>query len=814
MAGGRCLVILRPFRKSNNYSVGFLPRRLPQTSSTVNPPQRKEWRRRLYVQKILRFDIRERASSTMAMVTDFLIGFLLLLSATINILALSAFLITPSLRTTSNRFVINLLIVNVIGCIILAPSLLFNSNVIRSLYSTEDAVLSVSDNTPIMTTTAASPALTSQMYNKSFYWTKLPPVAEAPSNFMTVSGLADNTSTNYKVDTHPQIRIETTKATVQATTTTTTMTTEEGETNYHRMRPWILDLIAAIGALSLVLVVGDTYVGVTDPLRYHSRVSASRVCILIIIVWCSALGFGFTSAFRFDSTIPEQDNQFQHTLYNTAFKCAYFACIILIPFSLVCAMYWGIIREARKNGLRLRHNGSSPLLQSVLNIGHGAHQRDALKDSGVIYPCDCCRPEVTSIKSQRDKYSGHRLGVEGSSLRRNKSMQYLACTSCGCGDRILITRSISNQSAYLSGAQHLRVPTRDLRTARSTPDLHQHLLPDQGAALEHIRLPRRPTKSLGYMTSIRHRLSNASSLFKYREESRAARISILVVIMFLISYIPFGLLVLTEGHDSLLSTYQQTVLAIFFVVLANIISPLIFAYRNKRVRRGIKRLVSSVPAGCANNREQRKGDNNNSIKELSERNNHNHPHHTENSNSLGGSPRTIKLIRHTSVDVTRNGTGLSLLHDNAISLLPPPPPPPPESVKRRKLVIFRNGRNGQITKVCHPDHHKQQQQSLPTQWEIKGCNKDKLLCHKNSCCWTRAEGCQAHTLKVATSRTKYFKSTKDGPVAVSLQQHKELVEAEPFLRRFRNAPGQVLKKSHRTMVPQVNVDYPSKPIDV
>jgi hypothetical protein len=34
-------------------------------------------------------------------------------------------------------------------------------------------------------------------------------------------------------------------------------------------------------------------------------------------------------------------------------------------------------------------------------------------------------------------------------------------------------------------------------------------------------------KALRYMTSLRHRLSNASSLFKYREEGRAARISIL-----------------------------------------------------------------------------------------------------------------------------------------------------------------------------------------------------------------------------------------------------------------------------------------------
>ena len=100
-----------------------------------------------------------------------------------------------------------------------------------------------------------------------------------------------------------------------------------------------------------------------------------------------------------------------------------------------------------------------------------------------------------------------------------------------------------------------------------------------------------PPKALSYMTSIRHRLSNASSLFKYREESRAARISILVIIMFLVSYLPYGILVLMQGHVDLIIVSDQALLAIFTVVIANLSSPFIFAYRNKRVRRGVKRLL-------------------------------------------------------------------------------------------------------------------------------------------------------------------------------------------------------------------------------
>lgn len=90
------------------------------------------------------------------------------------------------------------------------------------------------------------------------------------------------------------------------------------------------------------------------------------------------------------------------------------------------------------------------------------------------------------------------------------------------------------------------------------------------------------------MTSIRHRLSNASSIFKYREESRAARISILVVIMFLFSYFPYGLLVLLQGRATFYA--NSSCLGVLFLLIASISSPFIFAYRNRRVRRGVCRL--------------------------------------------------------------------------------------------------------------------------------------------------------------------------------------------------------------------------------
>lgn len=55
------------------------------------------------------------------MATDYIIGALIVVSTAVNALALGAFWISPGLRTTANRFVINLLIANLAGCLVLCP---------------------------------------------------------------------------------------------------------------------------------------------------------------------------------------------------------------------------------------------------------------------------------------------------------------------------------------------------------------------------------------------------------------------------------------------------------------------------------------------------------------------------------------------------------------------------------------------------------------------------------------------------------------------------------------------------------------------
>lgn len=60
------------------------------------------------------------------MAVDYIIGALIVASMVVNVLALGAFWVSPGLRTTANRFVINLLIANLVGCmVVLGPSVFY-----------------------------------------------------------------------------------------------------------------------------------------------------------------------------------------------------------------------------------------------------------------------------------------------------------------------------------------------------------------------------------------------------------------------------------------------------------------------------------------------------------------------------------------------------------------------------------------------------------------------------------------------------------------------------------------------------------------
>jgi hypothetical protein len=90
------------------------------------------------------------------------------------------------------------------------------------------------------------------------------------------------------------------------------------------------------------------------------------------------------------------------------------------------------------------------------------------------------------------------------------------------------------------------------------------------------------------MISLKYRISNAS-MFRYREETRAARVSALVIVMALVCWLPY---VTVVGLRTV--TYIPRYIhygSITLLVSAALISPCLFAYRNRRIQREARKLL-------------------------------------------------------------------------------------------------------------------------------------------------------------------------------------------------------------------------------
>nr|XP_016935586.2 uncharacterized protein LOC108014077 [Drosophila suzukii] len=648
------------------------------------------------------------------MAIDLLILALLLVSFLINLLALCAFWITPGLRTTANRFTINLLAINLIGCCILAPTLFLGL--------------------PGKSAELASPAgetleFFSKPGNHQVILRRNGQLVEQDGVVLrkNISENGDLVETFFKCNATYCRELTIDERGDGGFVITETETHEENLSAFEsaptespipppvQLRCWSIDMTAALGALAVLLVVGDTWCAVTDPLRYHSRISGVKTWIFIALTWVVGILFGALSAFRvldFDAdALFSRQRRLAVTYFNISstnsifgviYASVYFIVIILLPFGFVCGMYWRIFSEARGNGLRMRQNGSSPLLQSALNLTAGQQAAQANQFSNSL----CVHRHSISSASSHGGNSSLGMGLGGlqmqidqrtqprsspSCLRRDSAAKVLLPTisddggsdvdaESGAGVQLMpvqehslsdrnqnimltlqtasgeIKRNYSARQLPLLGtsSQDLREAHRlqGIRQVHSSPNLHKytelrqdslseecgspHLLghaqrqqqqqsqqlhlQNQQQQLQHHHQQHHPhfssprhqqqhghalqipaihasPKALSYMSSLRHRLSNASSLFKYREESRAARISILVVVMFVVSYLPFGLLVLLQSRLSAANFGGSSQLAIFMILLANLSSPFIFAYRNKRVRRGVKRLFGLEPSG-------------------------------------------------------------------------------------------------------------------------------------------------------------------------------------------------------------------------
>lgn len=524
------------------------------------------------------------------MIGDIFVGALLVISGCINLLAIGAFWVTPSLRTTANRFVINLLLANFISCLILSP-FAFNVNA----NSPTNAIASIAQHNDSKLTADVAKVDNNVVVNSSSI-----ECSNRTRECLAVSiNFADSLRNQSIID---------------------DIIEDDSDTSIENIlmkkyQSWSLDLVVALSVLSVLLVVMDTFIAVTDPLRYHSRISDLKAWFLIAFCWVFGVSFGVASAVRTHDGEPLLSDNFadyvDNNVYNTMFLLTYFLSIIILPFLLVILMYWRIYSEARESGQRMRQNGSSPLLQSALNLAATAathqqqstiltnpqclllltsspqtnkHQQSPLNkqqtaDNGSYFLQTNHASDGLTMKidkqdyyyatnnniSQQISFNSHLAYVNNGAFSDTKTfllsspphelipmLSTIDETAASAAPKsqqhqnilLTLTTACDPTMKRNHSAKHLfteanlfredfEVRNGELRQVQSTPNLQkivnsssEMMSQRQEQTLELPSIQASP-KALRYMTSLRHRLSNASSLFKYREEGRAARISIL-----------------------------------------------------------------------------------------------------------------------------------------------------------------------------------------------------------------------------------------------------------------------------------------------
>ncbi|KAK7068374.1 hypothetical protein SK128_024191 [Halocaridina rubra] len=119
-----------------------------------------------------------------------------------------------------------------------------------------------------------------------------------------------------------------------------------------------------------------------------------------------------------------------------------------------------------------------------------------------------------------------------------------------------------------------------------------------GATLDAVTPSRAPSRtpstrstSSQIVSTLRHRISNAS-LFLHKEESRAAKISVVVIVLFFVCWLPYY--AADFLHTSLVQVWVPDVVQSIVMILAlsnSAISPYVYLYRSRRIQREVRRLL-------------------------------------------------------------------------------------------------------------------------------------------------------------------------------------------------------------------------------
>lgn len=308
--------------------------------------------------------------------------------------------------------------------------------------------------------------------------------------------------------------------------------------------------VCTLSIFSILLIGINQYFGVIHSLRYHSYITKCRSTVFIVGSWFVAIFFALLSSVTYNSTnnlwhFCQQIQQPSDTtkIFNTIYAFSYFVVVILVPFVAICVIYGCIYMAAHKNSERMRKSTSA--------------------------------------------------------------------TNTNCLDYAPVT---NNHNNVITIQNHDRLAVMDERR-KSLPKVHSapnftHLLKHESCKDVIISTPNSHSDEINknkvtrtcsdrntnkFISTLKHKISNAS-VFRYREETRAAKISFLVIFMVLICYIPYGItLVLNSEYINIKTNSILHYLSLILLIFSNIISPFLFGYRNKRVKREIGKIFGITP---------------------------------------------------------------------------------------------------------------------------------------------------------------------------------------------------------------------------
>ncbi|KAG8263446.1 hypothetical protein J6590_033653 [Homalodisca vitripennis] len=292
--------------------------------------------------------------------------------------------------------------------------------------------------------------------------------------------------------------------------------------------------ICAASVLSVLLIGVDQYYAVIDPLHYHSHIDTTKCAFMITFAWCFSVICATVGGLFYD--VPRSlwtlcgekatDLPLVPDVYISIFSIVYTCLTFFLPFSVICWMYLSIYFAAHKNSQRTRRNGSST----------GFYTTNAIANTPPVDYAMVPAASQPAVPSQAPSTSeSPKLSVKSVDVSEPP---------------VFVKPSIT------------RSPTRT--SLRSTSSF--------------------------IMNSLRCRISNAS-MFKYREETRAARISALVIVMGLVCWCPFSLVVLLSSPAiGIQVPHYLAKLSVTLLVVTAVISPLLFAHRNRRIQRDLRKL--------------------------------------------------------------------------------------------------------------------------------------------------------------------------------------------------------------------------------